>query len=429
MISAELMTSPIQVRQQKLKNLADDLRMVDSHKRLIEAYIQDTGFLYSHVVNRELLVPAALVELAGKPNNFLGSLKPDINYLQRHALGKVAILLPKNALGLTMSKAVTASYMMGNQTVIKIPSSLTKTLPLYQELFASHFNNIEVISFEKTTKQFLIDSIIDPEIQAIVIYGDDYWIHEYWPLARQHQKLLFFEGPGNDPFIALESADLESSVDAAISSGLTNGGQSCSASERFFVHSSLVDKFTQQLIEKLNELKYGSPEDPESQVGPIFSKKVLDRLMLQISDAQQQGAKVLAGGGLVKNVYQGHSILIPTVLAHCLPSMSIIKDENFGPVFPIIEFEHVSQLIPMVDDNLYGLNASVFGDCPPALKAYLEVSHRNTYYNSTAIDPENIPSRVLDGGCKRSGFAWRQTSEGYVEQVGCRYLPQELSRM
>lgn len=428
MISVELMPSPFQARQQQLESLADDLRIVSSHQRLIKAYIQDTGFLYSHVVNRELTVPAALIELAGKPNKFLGSLEPDIHYLQRHALGKVAILLPKNALGLTMSKAVVASYMMGNQTVVKLPNSLTKTLPLYQELFTNHFNNVEVVSFEKTTRQFLTDSIIDPQIQAIVIYGDDHWIHEYWPLAKQHQKLLFFEGPGNDPFIVLESANLESSVDAAIRCGLSNGGQSCSASERFFVHSSLVGKFAQQLVEKLDGLKCGSPEDPESQVGPIFSLKVIDRLMLQISNAQQQGAKLLAGGELIQNVYQGHSILTPTVLTHCLPSMSVVRDENFGPVFPIIEFEHISQLIPMVDDNLYGLNASVFGDCPPTLKAYLEDSHRNTYYNSTAIDPENIPSRVLDGGCKRSGFAWRQTSKGYVEQVGCRYLPQELSR-
>ncbi len=415
------------LRQHQLQNLADDLKKVDSHHHLVEAYVQDTGFLYSHVIKRELTMPAAIIELAGRPNEFVKKLGLDINYLNRQALGKVAILLPKNSLGLTMSKAIGASYLMGNQTVVKLSTSLTKTRPLYKELLANHFDNVEVASADKTAKQFLVESITDPSIKAIVIYGDDHWIHEYWQLAKQHQKLLLFEGPGNDPLIVMESADVELAVNAAIRSGLNNGGQSCSASERFFVHCNLINEFTRLLIEKLDALKYGSPEDLETEVGPIFSSKVIDRLVSQINEAQQQGAKVLKGGHLIKNVYKKHPILIPTVLINCQPSMSIVKDENFGPVFPIVEFEDVDKLIPMVDSSSYGLNASVFGDCPPPLAAYLESSHRNTYYNSTAIDFENIPSRVLDGGCKRSGFAWRQTINGYVEHTGYRYLPQELS--
>jgi acyl-CoA reductase-like NAD-dependent aldehyde dehydrogenase len=417
------------IRQQQLQNLANDLRITNSHHHLVKAYVQDTGFLYSHVIKRELIMPAAIIELAGKPNKFVKKLGLDINYLDRRALGKIAVLLPKNSLGLTMSKALVASHIMGNQTVVKLPTSLIKTRPLYKKLLAKHFDNIEVVGVDKTAKQFLVDSITDPSIKAIVIYGDDHWIHEYWPLAKQHQKFLLFEGPGNDPLIVMESADIELSVNAAIRSGLNNGGQSCSASERFFIHRNLINKFVRLLIEKLDALKCGSPEDLETEVGPIFSDKVTSRLMRQIGEAQQQGAKVLKGGQLIENVYEGHPILIPTVLTNCLPSMSIVKDENFGPVFPIIEFDHVDNLIPMIDNSPYGLNASVFGNCPPLLRSYLGNSHRNVYYNSTAIDLENIPSRVLDGGCKRSGFAWRQTTNGYVEHTGYRYLPQELSQV
>jgi acyl-CoA reductase-like NAD-dependent aldehyde dehydrogenase len=423
-----LTLSSVEDRKQSLKNLGDFLQDVSSHRRFIKAYIQDTGFVHSQVVKRELFAPSTLLRMAGNKNDIVSQSGLDISYGDRRALGKVAVLLPKNALGLTMAKAVAASHLMGNETIIRLPSSLSNTRPIYCDMLSSYLDNIEFSSPEQSAKQFLTECIVDSGIDSIVIYGDDKWIDDYRELATHHQKHVLFEGPGNDPMIVLESADVQSSVEAALRCGLNNGGQSCSALERFFVHTSLIDEFSAALIEKLKCLKCGFPEEPDTDIGPIVSRKLITRLMLQLREAESQGAKIISGGELNENFYRGWPLLSPVVLANCSHDMSVVRDENFGPVFPIVKFDKVESLIPIIDDSLYGLNASVFGNCPSNLSDYLESCHRNVYYNSTAVDTDNLPSRIIDGGYKRSGFVWQQMQDKYVDETGRRYLPKELSK-
>jgi acyl-CoA reductase-like NAD-dependent aldehyde dehydrogenase len=400
-----------------LLELINRLKEIEIHSPFVDAYLQDTAFTRREIYRREVLTPIKLLEVILNSN-------PE----KRHPLGKVAVVVPKNALGIPMAKAVAASHLVGNETLLRLPRQLSRAEPIYRNILSESLQGIEFAPPTQSARDFLIDCLKDPEIKAIVVYGDEVWIDEYYPLAQQTQTKFIFEGPGNDPLIILPDADLDAAVEGAVTCGLNNGGQSCSALERFFVHRSIAEEFTHRLLKRLDQLKLGTPEDLEVDIGPISSLNLVRRIQRQIKNAVDQGAKLLKGGAMAEGLFQGLPILEPTVLSRCTPQMSVVCDETFGPVFPLLWFDETDLLIAMADDTRYGLNASVYGTCPPELKFYLEKTHRNVFFNSTAVSPENRSQLWIDGGYKRSGFIWEQTAQGYTQREGRRYLTQELSQ-
>jgi acyl-CoA reductase-like NAD-dependent aldehyde dehydrogenase len=409
-----------------LLKLINNLRDENIHAPFVNAFVQDTGFVKKEVYRREILTPTKLLEDIAN-SNYLK--RNNLTHLSHNIpLGKIAIVLPKNSLGIPLAKAVGASHLMGNKTIVRIPRQLTNAEPFYRKILAESLQGIEFSQPNQSAKEFLIDCLKDPDIQAIVVYGDDAWIDEYYPLAKETQTKFIFEGPGNDPLIVLSDADLNLAVEGAVTCGLNNGGQSCSALERFFIHHSVSERFTHLLLKRLDQLVIGLPDNATVDIGPIASFKLVSRIQQHIKDAIAQGATLLAGGTALESTFGGWLCLEPTVLANCTPQMSIVREETFGPVFPLLSFDCTEQLLPMVEDTRYGLNASVYGTCPTLLKAYLESTHRNVFVNSTAVSPKNQAQLSVDGGFKRSGFIWEQTPHGYIRREGRRYLTQELSQ-
>jgi len=380
--------SSFHTRKKALKNLAAAL--LTNHtiqEKIIATYMEATGFTYQNLMNREIIEPATILKTLGEPNDFIDWEIGDMS--DRKPLGKVAILLPKNGVGITFAKAAAAAYLMGNDTIVKFPRQLAKTAVIYSELYSKHLNDLVFAPIHISSKNFLRQCMLDPEIKAVVIYGDDKWINDYALLARRTGTKLIFEGPGNDPQIVLPDADIENAVDNAIKGGMNNGGQSCSALERFFIHDAIYEEFSERLIAKLATVKYGSPKDKAVTLGPLYSEVVLKRIQEQIQDA------VSKGGQLVAN-------------------------ETFGPVFPLVRFgNNLADLLNALDQTDYGLNATLctskqWSEDSSTVWHYLKSTHRNIYLNSNATSPENRPSRILDGGFKRSGFVWERTDRSYI---------------
>lgn len=405
-------------RRNDIKKLANHIESSYFIQEFVNAYIEDTQFIKRNVIKREIETPAALLNLIHNTVQYETNTLP---------LGKVAILVPKNSLGLTLAKAIASSYLMGNHTIVYLPSQLQRTAPIYQRLLTTFLPGTDVIFASQSSKEFLQHSFQDPKIKAIVIYGDDQWIDSYWPLAASTGTKLIFEGPGNDPMIVMPDANIEKTIAAAIEGGLNNGGQSCSAFERFFIHNDIAEIFCQKLIKKLQNLQSGPPQNIETEIGPIASNKIFEKIQYQLQSAIKQGAQLLYGGEVVYCSKTKLPIIIPAVLTQCNPEMAVVDQETFGPIFPIITFSDVSTLIPSLDATQYGLNAAVFGSCPDELYSYLDQCHRNVYLNSTPVSAENINSRIIDGGYRRSGFIWEQQDK-YVTREGKRLLTNELCK-
>jgi succinate-semialdehyde dehydrogenase/glutarate-semialdehyde dehydrogenase len=386
----------------------------------LEAYVRDTLFTNQDVRRRELETPVAMLRM-DRPEEETALLSG------RKPLGRVVVFVPKNSLALTLVKAIAGSFLMGNETWVYFPRQLARTLPIYADLLERQLPGTRVVRNAPSSASFLRQCLKDPTVEAVVIYGDDAWIDTYRPMARTYGKKIIFEGPGNDPMIVLPDAQLQKAVDAAVRAGLNNGGQSCSALERFFVHQSVAPAFVELLAERLRSLRAGPAHHPDTDIGPIQSPVVRQRLEQQLQAAVRAGAKIVCGGTFRQEKESGLPICQPAVLSGCTSTMDIVSQENFGPVFPILTFHDTRTLMPALDATRYGLNAAVFGGYDPALDAYLRQHHRNWYWNATGVCPETLASRFVDGGFRRSGFIWEPAAGDYQVRTGRRWLTVELS--
>lgn len=384
---------------------------------LVAAYMRDTLLLRRDVLARESEVPSRLCALPILGARDLRDARPS---------GGVAVLVPKNSVGLTIAKAVVGGWLTGNRVVVRFPAQLKHSAPLFAALLRAHLPGIEIAP-DGPGPAFLAAALRDPGIGAVVVYGDDSWIGEYRALAEETRTRVLFEGPGNDPLVVLPDADVDAAVDAAIRGGMLNGGQSCSAFERFFVHRSLHAAFVGRLAARVSAMRIGHPDDPASEVGPIASKVVRERLVAQLDDALQQGARLVCGGRMADAGVPDAPALEPAVLAGCRPGMRIVDEENFGAVFPVVAWQEHDELMELLEAGRHGLNAAAYGPCPAALRAWMRASHRNSYVDSTPADAANLPTRIADGGMRRSAFIWEMEGERLVVRGGRRLLALELA--
>ncbi|MEM9917818.1 MAG: aldehyde dehydrogenase family protein [Bacteroidota bacterium] len=415
-----------QARKLALAAFGKQLKEPETREAIVAAYMADTSFTRENILYREVHLPATLVQNFGANNIYAQAF--DVSPAERQPIGTVAVLLPKNSVGQVSGKSVFSSFYMGNRTIVKLPRQLSRISPIFEELIMANLPGVSIAPREESSASFLRRCILDPTIDAVVIYGDDRWIDQYKNLARRTGTKVIFEGPGNDPLVVFPDSDLESAVDGAIRCGLNNGGQSCSALERFYIHDSIYEAFSALLVEKLKAVKHGEPQEEGVTLGPIYSDKVLHKIQQQIKEAVNGGANLVLGGDIYRGRTTGMGIVSPTVLTDCVNEMTVVRDETFGPVFPLVRFgDDLQSLLLQVDDTRYGLNAAAYGSCPPEFADYLERSHKNVYYNSTASCPENGPSRIIDGGYKRSGFVWEWEGNNFIHREGKRLLLDELS--
>jgi succinate-semialdehyde dehydrogenase/glutarate-semialdehyde dehydrogenase len=162
---------------------------------------------------------------------------------------------------------------------------------------------------------------------------------------------------GNAPFIVFADADLDVAVDAAMQAKMRNMGEACTAANRFFVHSSVINEFAYRLAERMGALKVGPGYEVGSEVGPLIDKKSLEKVSGLVDEAITRGAKVLVGGSAMDR--PGY-FFEPTVLTGVDAQSSLNSTEIFGPVAALQSFEDSDDVVALANDTEWGLVAYVF---------------------------------------------------------------------
>ena len=212
--------------------------------------------------------------------------------------------------------------------------------------------------------------IEDPRIAAVSITGSEQAGMSVASTAGHALKKSVLELGGSDPFIVLESADLDVAVKTAVTARIQNNGQSCIAAKRFIVVEPVADEFLERFTEAMDALVVGDPFDPQTQVGPIVSEAQREELLGQIDEARRQGATVHGGVPVDGPGW----FLTPAVLSGVTPDMSVAQEELFGPV-AIVErvpdlrcghrggqLDHVRAGIECLDERRGGAAAVHRGD-------------------------------------------------------------------
>jgi succinate-semialdehyde dehydrogenase/glutarate-semialdehyde dehydrogenase len=221
---------------------------------------------------------------------------------------------------------------------------------------------------------------------------------------------------GNAPFLVFADADLDSALDGAMVAKMRNGGEACTAANRFYVHSSIAAEFGGRLAARMGELRMGDGLDESVQLGPLINPEARSKVDQLVTDAVRAGATALTGGA----VPSGAGFFYPaTVLAGVTPGSPILREEIFGPVAPIVTFETDEDAIRMANDTEYGLVSYVYTrDLQRGLSVSERLESGMVGLNRGLVSDPAAPF----GGFKQSGLGREGGHEGMLEFTESQYI-------
>ena len=168
---------------------------------------------------------------------------------------------------------------------------------------------------------------------------------------------------GKAPFIVLDDANIDAAVDAALNSKFDNCGQVCTCNERLYVHEAIYTEFMDKLLAKVKAIKVGDPMNEDSDMGPKVSAKELANMEAIVAKAIEEGATLVTGGKrLSGEEFEKGYWFEPTVFTDVTQEMSLVHEEIFGPILPVVKFAEFDEVINYANDSEYGLSAMIFTD-------------------------------------------------------------------
>ena len=265
----------------------------------------------------------------------------------------VAVMLSYNG-SAWLNTVITSMYIVGNKVLAKFASRGDELMALTKDMYEPIFGQ-DITFYQGGGRSFLRDSLNDPNISAVIVFGFDENMLPYEEDFRRTGKKFVFEGPGVDPFIVLPDADFNKAFNDLMKAKFSYSGQTCSAPKRIFIHRSIYEEFLEEFVDRVRKLKVGAPEDPETDVSPVASDLAVSRIVEQLQDAVEKKAKILLGGQIEGNV------IYPTVIRDATDDMAGMREEVFGPVAFTSPFDSVPEVLARSQDHKYGLRAAVFG--------------------------------------------------------------------
>jgi putative phosphonoacetaldehyde dehydrogenase len=224
--------------------------------------------------------------------------------------------------------------------------------------------------------------------------------------AKAVYKRQILELGGNDPIIVMDDADLDEAATLAASGSYKNSGQRCTAVKRMLVHEKVADRFVELLVEKTRAWSYGDPFDPKVEMGTVIDEPAAKRFEAVVNEAVSQGAELRVG-----NVRRG-ALYSPTVLDHVQPQMTVVREETFGPVSPVIRFKDLDEAIRIANGTAYGLSSSVCTNRLDVITRVVQELHVGS------VNVREVPGYRLEmtpfGGIKDSGLGYK---EGVLEAM------------
>ena len=342
--------------------------------------------------------------------------------LVREPHGVIGIVSPWNYPFSIPATETLAALVAGNAVVLK-PSELT---PLIAMELASLLHGagvpagvFQVVVGDGQAGAALLRSAID----KLVFTGSVATGKRIAAVAAERLLPVVLELGGKDPMLVLDDADVEVASSAAVWGALVNAGQACLSVERCYVHRSLYESFLSACAAKVGGLRAGNGMDPQTDIGPMVSERQVRIVEAHIADARSRGARLLTGGTRLGHL--GTNFYAPTVLADVTHQMSIMREETFGPVLPVMPFDDDDQAIWLANDSEYGLAASVWTRNPNRGEDLARRIHAGTVMVNDVISCFGI-SEAPHGGVKASGLGRTHGRFGLEEMVRVKYLDTDL---
>jgi putative phosphonoacetaldehyde dehydrogenase len=313
-------------------------------------------------------------------------------------LGVISAITPFNHPMNQVAHKVAPSIATNNRMVLK-PSEKTPLSALYfaQLLYEAGLppEMLQVVTGDP--KEIAAELITHEQVDLVTFTGGVAVGKSI--AAKAGYRRLVLELGGNDPLIVMEDADLDEAAILAAQGSYKNSGQRCTAVKRILVHESVHKRFVDLLVARTEAWTYGDPMAPV-EMGTVIDEAAAKLFESRVNEAIAQGAKLLAGNRREGALYS------PTVIDRVLPSMTVVKQETFGPVSPVMTFRNIDEAIAIANGTAYGLSSAVCTNRLDYINRFVADLQVGT------VNVREVPGYRIEltpfGGIKDSGLGYKE---------------------
>ncbi len=337
------------------------------------------------------------------------------SFVRYQPLGIILAVMPWNFPFWQVFRFAAPALMAGNVGLLKHASNVPQCALAIEEIFRE-------AGFPEGAFQSLligagqVEAVVnDPRVKAATLTGSEPAGAALAAAAGKQIKKTVLELGGSDPFIVLDSADLDAAVSTAVTARLLNNGQSCIAAKRFIVVDAVADEFERRFVEKFQTMKVGDPMDENTDVGPLATPGILLDLDQLVQACIEQGAKVLIGGHPLSD--RPGNFYLPTILADFPPGTPADEEEFFGPVALLFRVSDIDAAISKANAIPFGLGASAWTTNEEEANRLIDELEAGAVFINGLVKSD---PRLPFGGIKRSGYGRELGIQGIHEFVNIK---------
>jgi betaine-aldehyde dehydrogenase len=251
--------------------------------------------------------------------------------------------------------------------------------------------------------------VTDPRVAKVSLTGSVPTGRKVYAMAADGVRHVTMELGGKSPLVIFDDASIEDAVGGAMMANFYSAGQVCSNGTRVFVQRGIKDRFLERVTARAQVIRLGDPLDEATQMGPLASQAQLDKVLGYIAKGRDEGARLVTGGG--RGAMNTGFYVEPTVFADVTDGMTIAREEIFGPVMAVLDFDSEEEVIARANSTEFGLSAGVFTqDMARGHRMAAALQAGSTWINAYNLTPVEAPF----GGVKMSGVG-RENSKAAVE--------------
>jgi acyl-CoA reductase-like NAD-dependent aldehyde dehydrogenase len=372
----------------------------------------------THLAHGVHFYAEAATKVRGAYQELPSTLGPAYGLVIRRPIGVCAAITPYN-FPLTLLGTKIAPALVSGNTVVAKPAATTPLATLeVARLFAEAGLPEGVLNVVTGRGAVVGDALIShPDVRRVAFTGSTQVGRHVISVAGPALKRVTLELGGSDPVIVCADADVDAAVKAVIIGRYWNAGQACLGCKRVFVHDSVYERFTSQLVERVGRYEPGDgtvkAQKPRLRMGPIHTRAGREELRAQIADGVAKGGELLIGGGT--GDHEKGYFLEPAVIAEPAEDSRLLREEVFGPVLPVNRFSDFDDALRRANDTPYGLGSSIWThDARLIHRAAQEIEAGMTWVNQIHYGYDELPF----GGVKASGFGKEhgiEALDSYVE--------------
>ncbi|MBF6175055.1 NAD-dependent succinate-semialdehyde dehydrogenase [Nocardia blacklockiae] len=332
--------------------------------------------------------------------------------VQTLPIGPLVGVMPWNYPYYQVARFVAPNLLLGNTIVLKHASICAASSQLIAEVLHEAGVPDDVYINVYASADQVAELLARPEIRGVSLTGSEKAGASVAATAAKNLKKSVLELGGSDPFVLLDTEDMDRTVRIAAQARLSNAGQACNSPKRFIVLDELYDDFVRGLVAEFERAVVGDPADPDTEMGPLSSVSARDTVAEQIDTAVRQGATLRTGGSPGDGAF-----LSPAVLTDITPEMDAYTEEIFGPVGMVYRAASVDDAVRIANDVGFGLSGSVWStDLPRATEVADRLEVGMAYVNEHGTTLPGLPF----GGVKRSGYGRELGRWGMGEFVNAK---------